>query len=434
MDRLIKWTGLGLGIAWPWFGTGLADTNAAKTLSLRAAEELAAHNHPRITAAELTALVAKEGVRVARASFFPTLSANATAVGTSDDNTRIAAGGLNNPAIFDRNAEGLTVSQIITDFGRTANLTASAKLRQEAADENTAATRAQLIVEVDSAYFGSLAAQSVLRVARETVRTRSLLLDQVSALATNKLKSALDVSFARVAFEEGRLLLSRAENDLRASWVRLGTLLGIPNEPSFALQEETLPPSVSTDESSLVQEALLRRPELIRLRLERDAALKYSRAERALRYPTVSAIGSVGVIPIRDDRLPENYAAAGVNLSFPIYTGGLYSARQAEAELRVKVADELLREQQNNVIRDVRVARINAINSMERMQITDQLLAQANLSFNLAQARFAIGSSSIVELSQAQLNQTAAQIAQASARYEYQISCAALDYQVGNKK
>ena len=189
-----------------------------------------------------------------------------------------------------------------------------------------------------------------------------------------------------------------------------------------------------TNEPGLVQDALLQRPELARLRLERDAALKFAKAERALRYPTISAIGSVGVLPIHEDRLPDNYAAAGLNLNLPLYTGGLYSARQAEAELRAKAVEEALRDQENSTIREVRVAMINADNALERVRITEQLLNQANLSFSLAQARFIIGSSSIVELSQAQLNQTAAQIAQASAKYEYQISRTSLDYQVGAKK
>jgi outer membrane protein len=63
--------------------------------------------------------------------------------------------------------------------------------------------------------------------------------------------------------------------------------------------------------------------------------------------------------------------------------------------------------------------------------VTDQLLQQASLALELAQARYTLGLSSIVELSQAQLNLTQAQIEQASAKYDYQIQRAMLDYQVG---
>ena len=80
------------------------------------------------------------------------------------------------------------------------------------------------------------------------------------------------------------------------------------------------------------------------------------------------------------------------------------------------------------------MAWLNANNALERWHISEQLLAQARLAFDLAQARYKGGLSSIVELSQAQLNVTAAEIEQASAKYEYQIQRAVLDYQVGTAK
>ena len=83
-------------------------------------------------------------------------------VGTADENTRLAAiGALNNPSIFDRNAEGLVLSQLITDFGRTANLTGSAKLQAQAEADNAQATREQILLAVDAAFFAAQQAQSV---------------------------------------------------------------------------------------------------------------------------------------------------------------------------------------------------------------------------------------------------------------------------------
>ena len=59
------------------------------------------------------------------------------------------------------------------------------------------------------------------------------------------------------------------------------------------------------------------------------------------------------------------------------------------------------------------------------------MLQQAQKSLDLAQARYKLGLSSIVELSQAQLNETSAEIAQASAKYDYQSQTAILNYQIG---
>jgi outer membrane protein len=376
-------------------------------------------------------MTARQVVTETRSAFFPTASLNVTSAGAGSDNTRILAGALNNPSVFERNAEGLTVSQLITDFGRTANLSASSKLRARAADEDAEATREQILLQVARTYFAALQSQAVLHVAEQTLNTRKLLLDQVSALASNKLKSELDVSFARVAFEEGRLLLSKSQNEVKAALAALSTLLGFREQQEFRLADEPMPPAPSTDVSDLIMTALRHRPDLIRLRYEHEAAVKLARAEKKLHYPTIAAIGVAGISPIHDDRLPDNYAAAGVNLSLPIFNGGLYSARRKEAALRTQEAEENLRDAENNVIRDVRIAWLSLNNASERLRITDTLLKNADQAFDLAQARYRLGSSSIVELSQAQLNKTAAEIENTNARYDAQIQQTVLSYQIG---
>src|ERR1051326_5973647 len=141
------------------------------SLTLREAHETALHNHPQISVAELRALAARQVTRQIKSAFFPNLSANVVAVGTAEDNTRLAAvGGLNNPSIFERNAEGLILSQMITDYGRTANLSKSARSHAEAEENNAMATREQILLQVDAAFYGALEAQVVTRVAEQTDR------------------------------------------------------------------------------------------------------------------------------------------------------------------------------------------------------------------------------------------------------------------------
>ena len=106
------------------------------------------------------------------------------------------------------------------------NLTTSSKFQAQAENQNANATREQVLLQVDAGYFSALGAQAVLRVAQQTVDTRQLLLDQVTLLASNKLKSELDVSFARVAVEESRLLLQQAQNSADDAMTSLSTALG----------------------------------------------------------------------------------------------------------------------------------------------------------------------------------------------------------------
>ncbi|HTR40078.1 MAG TPA: TolC family protein [Pseudomonadales bacterium] len=407
-------------------------TNALPTLTLVDAEQIALKQHPQIAQANYLMLAAQEAVTEARSGFFPNANLYANAVGADDPGTRILAGGLNNPSVFGRGAGGVEVSQLITDFGRTANLAASSKDQAKAQGQSANATREQVLLGVDVSYFSAIEAQAVLRVAQQTFDTRQTLLGQITALATNKLRSELDVSFARVEVQQARLIVERAQNDSDAAMATLSAALGYSEFHPFQLIDRApATNSVTADVDSLVQTALSHRPELLSLRYDRDAASRFAKSQRDARLPTVNAVGMAGTAAWRDPELPPNYAVGGVQLSLPIFAGGYYVARQREAELKAEADDEMLRNVENNVIRDVRIAWLNVSDALEQLKTTEELAENAAESFTLAQARYKSGLSSIVELSDAQLNLTSAQISEANARYNILIQQANLNYQTG---
>ena len=169
-------------------------------LTLREAEDIALKNNPRVSASLLNQLAANQVVIEARSARLPVFFGSVTGAGALS-NSRIAAGALNNPIIYDRLAGGFTGSQLITDFGRSANLAESATLRAKGQGELVKATRAEILVQVDRAYFAALRAQSVTRVAQQTVDARQTSVEQVSALTQSKWKSELDLSCMMLAEE-----------------------------------------------------------------------------------------------------------------------------------------------------------------------------------------------------------------------------------------
>jgi outer membrane protein len=409
-----------------------ATANRVPTLTLEQAHEIALQNHPQIRAADLRAMVARQVTIEVRAGLLPNVSANVMAVGTGDENTRLAAiGALNNPAIFERTAEGVILSQLITDFGRSLNLTGNARLQAEAAANNAMATREQILLAVDGAFYAVLQAQAVTRVAQETVTNRQVFLDQVSVLASNQLRSELDVTFARVNLQDAELLLVKAQNDLQAALAQLADLLALREPQFFQLVEQPMPAEVSSNVFDFVQQGLRLRPELLALRNQREGALKYARAQKEARYPSIAAVAGGGLVQFRDPALPDRYAAAGLSLSLPLFAGGYYSARQQEAELQAEAEDEDLRNLENNVIRDVRIAWLNTQNARERYRLTVQMLETVRQSYTLALARYKNGLSSIVEFDQAELNLISTEISLANTRYEYLLQRSALSFQTG---
>jgi outer membrane protein len=138
------------------------------------------------------------------------------------------------------------------------------------------------------------------------------------------------------------------------------------------------------------------------------------------------------LVPFRQDNLiSPRYAAGAFNLNIPIFNGHLYGALRSEAEARAAAQQQYVRDLQNRITRDVRTAWLNANSAFQRLAVTEQFLAEARQAYDLAQARYKLGLSSIIELSQAQLNQTQAEIAEASAKYDYQVQTSVLNYQMG---
>jgi outer membrane protein len=399
-------------------------------LTLQQADQIAIQNHPRVQAAANLASAAKAQVTQARSAYYPTVYGSLTGV-DAENTSRIAAGALNNPIIFDRYANGVTVSQLVTDFGRTHELVKSSNLHAQAQQEDVVTTRADVLLQVDQSYFAALKAQSVLAVAQETVKARQLASDQVTELARNKIKSDLDVNFANVNLAQAQLLLIQAQNDLQSSFARLSAALGYSDLRTFQLTEEAMPPTPPVDVSTLIQQALKDRPELVSQRLTVGSAESYATAERDLKLPTISALGTAGVTPVHDSNLAPRYAAGGFNVNIPIFNGHLFSALQSEATSRAQAENQYLRDLQDQIVRDVQTAWLNVNSAFQRLSVTERLLNQANQALDLARSRYSLGLSSIIELSQAELNQTDARIQQASATYDYEAQYALLNYQTG---
>jgi outer membrane protein len=406
-------------------------SSATRAITLQEAEATAIKNNPQITVGKLQALQAREFTRETRAALYPQVGLSVTAVG-SDPGSRISAGFLNNPIVYPRVAAGAAVSQLITDFGRTQNLVANSVFQAKAQDQNAIATQQQIVLAADEAFYNTLETKALLHVAEETVKARQDLVEQVQALTNAKLKSDVDLSFSKVDFARAKLLLLESQNSYEASLSTLSAILGYPDRQDFAPVEppaQNTPPAV--DAAPLIQQALNQRPEVKSLEDEVAAATKFSKAEHDLWWPTVSASGVVGAAPIRNDNITNWYGAGGVNINIPVFNGFLFNARAKSADLDTEVKRKRLQDLQNNIARDVRNTWLDTERAYERLSVTQQLREQAQLALELSQARYKLGLATIVELSQAELQKTEADIDDTDARYQYSVSEIFLAYQMG---
>ena len=416
-------------------GCLLAQPGAPTKLTLREAEALALKNHPRVQAAQYTQSAMNQRIDETRSAYYPVLSGDVTG-SQANPRARVGAGLLNDPSLFNREGQGIVLSQLITDSGRTPNLVASSRLQASAAEQNVNASKYDVLVRVNRAYFGTLRAQALVKVAEQTLAARQLLSDQVTTLYTNKLRSEVDVAFVAVELANAKLLVLEAGDQVQEAYAELTRSLGAQDGASYRLSDEPLPPSPPLGVEDLVRQALSARPELASLQLNRDAAYKFERAEKDLALPTASFVGVGGYIPyIAQYSLPHvtppEYEAAAINVEIPIFNGGLFKARREEAHYRALEADQRLRDEAQAIARDVRTAWASASTAYQRLDVTAELVRQANLALQLAQGRYDLGLSTIVELTQALLNVTSADIRNMNAKYDYQSQYATLQYTLG---
>ena len=397
------------------------------------AEQMALKNNPRISVSKLLAMAQHQVVREARSAELPTANGNITAL-KALDGSRISAGSLTASRLLTHAGAGASVTQLITDFGRTHNLVLAQKLQERAASADALATQEEIVLATDQAFYDALTAQAVLQVAKQTVATRQATRSQVNQMTQNKLRSTLDLSFADVNLSQSQLLQLDAQSNTDATMATLDAVLGLDHEITYELVDDSAPTDAPPgDYDPLIQSALAQRPDLQARMLGQQSAQTFVRAQWDQRLPSISALSTIGTVPVRTDEYytANWWGAVGINLSIPIFNGFLYSSEAKEAAYRSRADAERTRDLRDQIVRDVRTAWLQANTAYQRIGVTAQLLREANLGLQLAQTRYQLGLSSIVELSQAQLQQTSAAIDNTNAQYQYRLSLAALNYQIG---
>jgi len=263
-------------------------------LTLDQAESITLQQAPSVAAANYNTQAAQQVVREVRSQFFPQVFGDITAVGTgngienafggSHEATRTirlgATVGLSASTLLNHESNGININQLIFDFGRTPNLTAASKFEAMSETEREQLAKEQVLWQTDAAYFDVLKAQALLSVANQTVAARRVVYDDVAALAASKLKSDLDVVFARSDLQKAEQLVLEAKSALSIANAELSRAMGLKENRVFILAEEPLKQLPAESAAPLVARSLVNRPDLIALRDQVEGAGKFALAQR----------------------------------------------------------------------------------------------------------------------------------------------------------
>ncbi|GAA3763704.1 TolC family protein [Terriglobus aquaticus] len=404
---------------------------ATTPLTLAEAESIALANQPRLQAAQARANAAAARVRQTRSAYLPTAAFNATGVRVADTGTSTAAGALTTSALSNRFAYGGQLTQLVTDFGRTSALVSSSRYNEQAQESAATLTKAQVRLNVRAAFYQVLGAEAVLHAAQAAQSNRHLVAQQLNALAQSELRSTVDVNFAEVLASEADLAVVRAQSVVAQQRAHLTTAMGVSKTITAPLAESAMPGPLPPAPDALQSQAQSQRADLGIAEAQQKSAQQFATAEKRLQYPTLTVGAAAGDIPFRDHTLHDSYAAAGFNLNIPIFNGGLFTARRAEAESEARARSSDVAELHLEITEQVRNSWQRANEAYQSLAVTDRLVAQSKEALRLARARYDAGLGTIVELNEAQVNETSAEIAVADANYTYLSRRAELDFAAG---
>ncbi len=402
-------------------------------LTLVQAETLALQNHPDIKASVFDEFAASEAVKIARAGYLPQAYGEAvTAV--APGGTRIAAyNAITDPTIIQRTALGVGVTQYISDFGRTGDLVQAAEFDVRARSATADRTRDTVLLTVTQAYFDVLRANALLVVADQTKSERGTLLRQARALQRAGLRSTLDVAIAERDVASADQLGLEAQNRRLDAFAELTEAIGSSEYAIYRLADLGTIPPVPPAFTALEVAAEANNPDILQAQAERDAAVARQQAANRFSAPTLDGYGFFGASAYKESNVayPSPYAAAGINFTVPIYTGGSIAAQKREAADIAAAAFQSTVAARNRLLRDVRVAYEDLKTARGNVAVSDRLLQTANVALHDTNVRYRIGLNTIVDVSQAELERTQAAIAAANARYDYALREADLQFATG---
>ena len=301
------------------------------------------------------------------------------------------------------------------------------------AEANETAARLRTALAADGAYYAVLAEADLSRVAADRLRraTEQLGVARVrvqagATIATDSLQLLLEVNRAR-------LDILRRDSALAVSRVRLGRQVGVEGPVDAARLDTTAPPALPITLAGAVTELRARGPELEAARAAERSAGAALAAERADYLPEITLTATAGAYDavFFPSALTRNQFA--VSVSLPIWDGGQREVSVARARARRDVA----RAQREDRERGAAEQMVQAYNGYETARAGIELalvgVAVSGETYRVQDARYREGSTTILDLLEAQVGLSEAEAALVQARYAARLALAQIEVLLGRR-
>jgi outer membrane protein len=289
------------------------------------------------------------------------------------------------------------------------------------ADADLATAEQDLIVRVTDAYFEVLSAQDTLTFTEADVKAIERQLDQAKQRFEVGLIAITDVNEAQARYDQARADAIVAQNNVDNALEALVEITGQPTGPLARLISNLpLDPPNPKDLDSWTNTALENNPGVVSAQFDADIAKKEIERQDAADLPTLDLVGSYGVSRT-DARSGSdiNDAVIGLQLAWPLYTGGGVAAATRQARFEYEAAQQVLEQRKRAVTTQVRNAYRGVLAQISRVRALEAAVVSAESALEATEAGFEVGTRTLVDVLDNQRDLFRAQRDLAVARYEY---------------
>ncbi len=405
-------------------------TDTLRFDSLSALTEHALRERPESRAAWLAIQAEAARLDSAEAADWPTLTGQFSFTRSQG----LSSSGSSVPVLH-RYGPNLSLSYLIYDFGaRAAGIEAQRyQLVSSLLDNNR--TLQDVIVQVEAAYFSLLSARALVEAQTEQEAALRASLDAVEVRLRGGLASRADQLRARAALAEASLARQAAGRDRAKAEAALKQAAGIAQTQNLALAWETAPPpalDASILLADLLAEAERQRPDLLSLQAAAARARAEAERARAARWPSLTFAANTGrTFFLEDDRTPSTTYSAGVNVSIPLFDGGRLKSEARAAARDAERLQATAATQREAVALAVALAYQDLRHAQAQREGVALQYDSASESAQAAQARYAAGVGSLLELLTAQADLARARQVQAQADSDWQTAFSRLNHALG---
>ncbi|MDP1902339.1 MAG: TolC family outer membrane protein [Rubrivivax sp.] len=367
-------------------------------------------------AARANAQAAEHRAAQSEALLRPTLAAAASATSSQSDLPLMGSVGadtvgasLNGKYPLFNRASGLSVQQ-----ARKALVSAQADL--ESAEQD-------LILRLSQAYFDVLASQDALGTTRAS---KTAITEQLASAKRNfevGTATITDTREAQARFDLATAQELAAENDLRTKRIALDTLVGRSGAaPKPLLVPVVLPAPAPANAEEWVTVADQQHPSVRRARIGLDVAQLETGKSRAAELPTVDAIASLGGSNSRGSAVlapgTTTTATVGVQMNWPLYTGGATQNRLKETLALEEKSRNDLEAARRAVAQGTRVAYFGVQSGQAQVKALEAAEASSKLALEATQLGYKVGVRVNLDVLNAQTQLFTTQRDLAKARYD----------------